>query len=139
MDNDKFQELVIQQFQVMSKQFQTMDKQFETIDKRFETITNKLQALEEGQARMESRISNLDEGQARLEKSHEMLATEVMALKSKTNEIDTKLIKLAIRVENEIVPRINALFEGNKLHTEQLTRIEEQVSKHDQYIWQRIK
>ncbi|WP_051273357.1 hypothetical protein [Desulfotruncus alcoholivorax] len=125
MDNDKFQELVLQQFQTMDKRFQSMDKQFQA-------ITEELQALKEGQTRMETRMD-------KLEKSQDILATEVMSLISKTNEIDTKLTKLAIRVENAIEPQINALFEGHKQHTEQLTRIEEQVSKHDEYILKRIK
>jgi hypothetical protein len=97
-------------------------------------------------ARMEDRIGKIEEGQARmetrmdrLEKSQDILATEVMDLKSKTNDIDTKLTRLAVRLENEIEPKINALFEGHKQHTEQLTRIEEQVNKHDEYILKRIK
>ncbi|WP_347491307.1 hypothetical protein [Desulfoscipio sp. XC116] len=125
MDNDKFQDLVLQQFQI---------------------ITGELQSLKEGQVRMEFRIGNLEEGQAhmesrmdKLEKSQDILATEVMAIKSKTNEIDTKLTKLSVRVENEIEPKINTLFEGHKQHTEQLTRIETQVSQHEEFILKRIK
>ncbi|WP_347489044.1 hypothetical protein ABDB91_17855 [Desulfoscipio sp. XC116] len=153
MDNDKFQELVLQQFQVMNKQFQA-------IDQRFETITDELQALKEGQVRMETRIGNLEEGQVRMEtrignlekgqtrtetrmdrfeKSQDILATEVMAVKSNTNGIDTKLTKLAVRVENEIEPKINTLLEGHKQNTEQLTRIEAQVRKHEEFILKRIK
>lgn len=139
MDNDKFQELVLQQFQVMNKQFQA-------IDQRFETITDELQALKEGQVRMETRIGNLEKGQTRtetrmdrFEKSQDILATEVMAIKSNTNGIDTKLTKLAVRVENEIEPKINTLLEGHKQNTEQLTRIEAQVRKHEEFILKRIK
>ncbi len=111
MTNEEFQTLVLQQLQ---------------------SLTEGQKSLTEGQVRLETRMD-------RLEKSQDILATEVIALKSKTNEIDTKVTKLSVRIENEIEPKINALFEGHKQHTEQLTRIEEQVSKHEQYILQRIK
>jgi uncharacterized protein YlxW (UPF0749 family) len=74
MDNDKFQELVLQQFQVMNK--------------RFETTTGELQALKEGQARMETRMN-------RLEKSQDILATEVIDLYFEKNQVsDEEFVKL---------------------------------------------
>ena len=125
MTNEEFQALVLQQLQ---------------------SLNEGQKSLAEGQTRMETRIGNLEEGQAsmetrmdRLEKSQDILATEVMSVKSKTNEVNNNLTKLTLRIENKIEPKISALFEGHKQHTEQLTRIEEQVSKHDEYILKRIK
>ncbi len=125
MTNEEFQALVLQQLQ---------------------SLTEGQKSLEEGQARLENRMNNLEVGQAHLEtrmdnleKSQDILATEIIAINSKTNDIDTKVTKLALCIENEIEPKINVLFEGHKQHTEQLTRIEEQVNKHDQYFLQRIK
>ncbi|AGL01125.1 hypothetical protein [Desulfoscipio gibsoniae] len=106
MDNDKFQELVLQQFQVITGELKILNK----------------------------RVGNLEEGQARLEKSQDILVTEVIAIKSKTNEIDTKLTKQAVRVENEIEPKINTLFAGHKQHTEQLARIEERINNHTERL-----
>ena len=83
-------------------------------------VLQQLQSLAEGQSDMKTRMD-------RLEKSQDILATEVMAANSKTNSIGTKLTKLAVRAENEIEPKINALFEGYKQHTEQLTRVEERL------------
>ncbi|WP_449240378.1 hypothetical protein [Desulfoscipio gibsoniae] len=139
MDNDKFQELVLQQFQVMDKRFQAIDKRFESIDQRFEGIDQRFETMDKRFATITGELQSLKEGQARLEKSQDILATEVIAIKSKTNEIDTKLTKLSVRVENEIEPKINALFAGQKQHTEQLVRIEAQVSKHEEFILKRIK
>ena len=139
MDNGKFQELVLQQFQAMDKQFQAITGELhelkegqKSLTEGQKTLTEGQETLTEGQARMENRMD-------RLEKSQDILATEVMAVKSKTNEVNTNLTKLAVRIENEIEPKISALFEGHNQHTEQLTRIEEQVSKHDEYILKRIK
>lgn len=111
MTNEEFQAMVLQQLQSLNEGQRLLTK---------------------GQARMETRMD-------RLETSQDILATEVMAVKSKTNEVNTNLTKLAISIENEIEPKISALFEGREQHTEQLTRIEEQVSKHDEYILKRIK
>jgi len=132
MTNEEFQALVLQQLQ-------SINQRIGNLEEGQISLTEGQKSLTEGQARMENRIGNLEEGQARLEKSQDILATEVIALKSKTNGIDTKLTRLAVRIENEIEPKINALFAGHKQHTEQLNRIEEQVNKHDQYILQRIK
>lgn len=46
MDNDKFQELVLQQFQAMDKQFQA--------------ITDELKNLNDGQSRIENRMDRLE-------------------------------------------------------------------------------
>lgn len=118
MENGKFQELVLQQFQIMNK--------------RFELVTSELKTLNQ-------RVGAIEDGQSRLEKSQDILATEVMSIKAETTEINTNLTKLAIRIENEIEPKIDALFDGQEQHTKQLGRIEEQVSRHDEYIMKRIK
>lgn len=120
MENDKFQELVLQQFQAMNKQFQTITGELKILNQR-------VGSLEEGQARMESRMD-------KLEKSQDILATEVMAVKSKTNQVNANLTKLAIRIENEIEPKINALFDSKEQHTKQITRIEELVNSHNERL-----
>jgi chromosome segregation ATPase len=162
MENDKFQELVLQQFQAMNKQFQTITGELKILNQRVGNLEegqarmesrignleegqarmeSRIDNLEEGQARMESRIDNLEEGQARmesrmdkLEKSQDILVTEVMAVKSKTNQVNANLTKLAIRIENEIEPKINALFDSKEQHTKQITRIEELVNSHNERL-----
>lgn len=43
------------------------------------------------------------------------------------------------RIENEHGEKLNALFDGYKQHTDQLNRIEEKLSLHDEFILKRIK
>jgi len=118
MTNEEFQALVLQQLR--------------SLNEGQKSLTEGQKSLAEGQARTEKRMD-------KLEKSQDILAREVMAVKSKTDEVNTNLTKLALRIENEVEPKISVLFEGHKQLTEQLTRIEEQVSKHDEYILKRIK
>lgn len=42
-------------------------------------------------------------------------------------------------IENEIKPKIEALFDGYKQNTEQLTRIEDRLTKDEEIIMRRIK
>ncbi len=51
----------------------------------------------------------------------------------------TDLRKTVVRIEKEHGEKLSVLFDGFKLHTEQLNRIEEKVSTHDEYILKRIK
>jgi len=51
----------------------------------------------------------------------------------------TDLRKTIIRIEKEHGEKLSALFDGFQLQTEQLNRIEEKVSTHDEYILKRIK
>jgi len=139
MDNGKFQELVLQQFQAIDKQFKAITGELHELKEGQKSLTEGQRILTEGQKSLTEGQARMENRMDRLEKSQDILATEVMAVKSKTNEVNTNLTKLAIRIESEIEPKISVLFEGHNQHTEQLTRIEEQVSKHDEYILKRIK
>lgn len=60
-------------------------------------------------------------------------------LNEKFTGLDEKLNKTNIIIESEIKPDIKALFDGYKQNAEQLTRIENEVKKHDEVILRRIK
>lgn len=49
------------------------------------------------------------------------------------------LKKDVIKFENELTPKVQALFDGYKQHSDQLNRIESEVSKHDEFIIKRVK
>lgn len=57
----------------------------------------------------------------------------------KVDVIEAKLNKIEIMLEHDIKPKIEVLFDGHKLLRGQLDRIDEQVSKHDEFIIKRIK
>ena len=67
-----------------------------------------------------------------IEKKVEIIETEV-------KEIKTSQIKLEIIVENDIKPKLEALFDGHKQNTDQLERIENEVVRHEEFIIKRVK
>jgi tetrahydromethanopterin S-methyltransferase subunit G len=55
-------------------------------------------------------------------------------------KLDEKVDKTDIvKIENDLVPKIEALFDGYKQNTEKLDRIEKEVSKQEEIIMQRVK
>jgi repressor of nif and glnA expression len=51
----------------------------------------------------------------------------------------TSVENIVTRIENGHGKKLQALFDGYKQHTDQLERIEKEVSKHDEFILRRIK
>ncbi len=55
-------------------------------------------------------------------------------------KLDEKVDKTDIvRFENDLAPKIEALFDGYKQNTETLNRIEKEVSKQEEIIMRRVK
>ncbi|HHV28875.1 hypothetical protein [Acetivibrio mesophilus] len=78
------------------------------------------------------------------EKSFELLAQMYNEIKEQLIQINTKLDEKAdksdiIRLENELNPKVEALFDGYKQHTDILERIENEVIKQDEIIMKRVK
>ena len=65
-------------------------------------------------------------------------------MKLQFKEISGKLDKKAdksdiVRLENELNPKVQALFDGYKQHTDILERIEKEVNKQEEIIMRRVK
>jgi len=72
----------------------------------------------------------------------ELIATQVGEITKGMSEVKTRLTSvenIVTRIENEHGKKLSALFDGYKQHTDQLDRIEKEVSKHDEFIMRRIK
>ena len=55
-------------------------------------------------------------------------------------KLDEKADKTDIvKLENDLAPKIEALFDGYKQNTEKLDRIEKEVSKQEEIIMRRVK
>lgn len=54
-------------------------------------------------------------------------------------EVKSEIKKTNIKIDHEVMPKINALFDGYKQNSDKLSRIEEEVSKHEEIILRRIK
>ena len=76
----------------------------------------------------------------------ELIAAQVAKLTTKVDNLGTDLEELKqevrktnIVIEHDVKPKLNALFDGYKQHTDQLGRIEKEVTRHDEFILKRIK
>ena len=54
-------------------------------------------------------------------------------------EVKNAVKKTNIKIDHEIMPKIDALFDGYKQNSEKLDRIEKEVSRHEEIILRRIK
>ncbi len=58
------------------------------------------------------------------------------------NKVDSRLTSVenvVTRIEHDHGQKLQALFDGYKQHTDQLERIEKEVSKHEEVILRRIR
>lgn len=83
----------------------------------------------------------------------ELIATQVANLTSKVDDLTgdvnslnegqisfkNEVKKTNISIENDIKPKIDALFDGYKQNSDKLDRIEEEVSKHEEIILKRVR
>lgn len=88
MTNERFQELVLQQLKGLADRMESIDEGQARLDSRMETV-------EKGQARLEKRLEGVEKGQLRLE----------------------------TRVENEVIDKIRILFDANMLQNDWYERI----------------
>lgn len=78
------------------------------------------------------------------EKSFELLTKMYSEMTEQFIIINRKLDEKAdksdiIRLENELEPKVQALFDGYKQHTDILGRIENEVTKQEEIIMRRVK
>lgn len=64
---------------------------------------------------------------------------EMQEIKTDVKDIKKRVTKIEVAIEDDIKPTIKATLDGYKANSEKLTRIEQEVSKHDEFIMKRIK
>ena len=65
--------------------------------------------------------------------------SEVNEVRSEVNEVRNEVKKTNTKIDHEVMPKIDALFDGYKQNSNKLDRIEEEVAKHEEIILRRIK
>lgn len=78
------------------------------------------------------------------DKTFELLTKMYSEMAEQFKGINKKLDEKAdksdiIRLENELAPKVQALFDGYKQHTDVLERIENEVTKQEEIIMRRVK
>ncbi|AKL93644.1 hypothetical protein CACET_c01260 [Clostridium aceticum] len=76
---------------------------------------------------LNSEVSSLKSEVGSLNSEVSSLKSEVSSLKSEVRENSQRLTKLETKVENEVVTKINSLFDGYIQNTETINRVEDKV------------
>lgn len=79
-----------------------------------------------------------------LTKMYSEITEQFSEMTEQFKEINRKLDEKAdkndiIRLENELTPKVQALFDGYKQHTDILERVENEVTKQEEIIMRRVK
>ena len=77
---------------------------------------------------LDEKIMKMDERMDRIDKRMDRMETDIAEVKLSQ-----------VRMENKFDEKAKILFDGQRQNTEQLARIEEKVSSHEEYILKRIK
>lgn len=88
---------------------------------------------------MEKMYADLKGGQDNLRKEISGIKSDMGNLKSDVGGIKSDIRKMGIKLDEEITPKLESLFDGYKQNSEQLTRIEKQVSEHEDVILRKVK
>ncbi|GAB6275251.1 MAG: hypothetical protein STSR0004_21160 [Peptococcaceae bacterium] len=102
MEKDKFQELVLQQLS---------------------TVTEGQKQLVEHQKQLTENIELIEKGQARLEYRLDSLESRFDSLENRFNVLENGQTRIELRLENEIIPKITALFDGYQLRGDQIENL----------------
>lgn len=81
--------------------------------------------LKTGQAKLEQDVTDLKTGQAKLEQDVAGLKTDVADLKTSQERLSHNVINL----ENELVPKVTALFDGYTLRGEQINNLKAHIDE----------
>ena len=60
-------------------------------------------------------------------------------VKNDLTDVKSDIKKIHMTIEHDIQPKLTALYDGQKQLNQKLERVEQEVSKHDEVIWKRVK
>ena len=128
MDNEKLQELMLQQFNKMDRQFskifdrldrlESNQREFTVNQKKLETSQQELtinqQNFESNQQKFAADQQMLVDKQKKMAENQQEFAANLQKLESNQQKFLSSLTRLEFRVENEIIKKIGALFDARE-------------------------
>lgn len=123
---DKQFDSIEERFAGIDKRFDAMDKRFDGIDKRFAGIDNRLDAMDKRFddidvqiSSINKRVSNLEDEVAEI-KENMVQKEEFIGLRQVVYEWRDYSHSKFIMLENEVIPKISALYEMSDLYVKQM-------------------
>jgi len=116
------EEKILEMLMQMNGRFEQMDGRFEQMDGRFEQMDGRFSNLEKDMSGMKKDISGLKEDMSGVK-------TDVGSMKEDISGLKDEVFKTNIIIEQNIEPKIAALFDGHVTNVETLRRIENRVDE----------
>jgi len=85
-------------------------------------VRQELQELKHGQERLENKVDKIELRQARLE-------SKVDKLEHGQERLESKVDKLELRIEDEVIEKVSALFDGFTLRGEQIENLQKNLDQ----------
>lgn len=115
MDNNgQMFELLTKMYAEMQRGFKNVDERFEQVDQRFEQVDQRFEQVDQRFEQTDGKFRGINQ------------------------RLDT-LEKTVLRIENDHGEKLQALFDGQTQIIDRLDRIENEVTRHDEFLLRRIK
>lgn len=108
MDNEQFQEFVVKHLLKLNDDVSTLKSDVSTLKEDMSTIKSDVSTLKEDVSTLKEDVSTLKE--------------DVSTLKNTVRKIET-------RMENEIIDKINVLFDSDKIQADRLDHHEQRLNR----------
>ena len=118
----------------MEKVLQQILEELKSLREGQEAQGQRLERVEKNQEAQGRRLERLEKGQEALQKGQEALQKGQDELRQGQQDLQNQVTKLEVRMENEVIEKIRALFDARQVHLDYfeslrdaLTRVEENI------------
>lgn len=114
----------------------------ERILSMLEQLTSDVAGLKAGQAKLESGQSKLESGQSKLEDGQAKLESGQAKLESGQSNLATEIADvkaIAMHIENDHGRQLGLLVDGHMQNADKLSRIEAEITRHEEVILRRVR
>ena len=105
-------------------------------------VKSRLTSVENKVTSVENKVTSIENKVTSAENRLTLVENKVTSVENRLTSVENRLTSVenvVTRIEHNHGQKLQALFDGYKQHTDQLERIEKEVSKHDEFILKKIK
>lgn len=104
-------------------------------EKLFDFMTRMYSEMQEGFKKLSGEISTIKGELTEVKEEVSTVKGELAEVKFRLTSVEN----IVTRIEHDHGQKLQVLFDGYKQHTDQLERIEKELTRHDEFIMKRIK
>ncbi|MBM7855054.1 chromosome segregation ATPase [Desulfohalotomaculum tongense] len=141
MDNNKFQELVLQQLQALIEgqketrndltkletRIEAVETSIKSVETRIEAVETRIEAVETGMRSMETRIEAVEAGMKSVETRIEAVETGMKSMETRIEAVEKNQLRLESRIENQVIEKIRGLYDDREIQNVRFERIESKL------------